>query len=70
MPKEGDSKYMVAMMITLLFVILSLLQAILLHQEKIGVCKSAGISQIRSNDFRHSCASLLVNNGANITVVT
>ena len=33
-------------------------------------CKPAGVSQIRSNDFRHSSASLLVNNGANITVVT
>lgn len=32
-------------------------------------CKLAGVPQIRIHDFRHSCASLLVNNGANITVV-
>ena len=32
-------------------------------------CKLAGVKQIRLHDFRHSCASLLVNNGANITVV-
>ncbi len=28
-----------------------------------------GVSQIGIHDFRHSCVSLLVNNGANITVV-
>lgn len=32
-------------------------------------CEIAGVPQIRIHDFRHSCASLLVNNGANITVV-
>lgn len=32
-------------------------------------CELAGVPQIRIHDFRHSCASLLVNNGANITVV-
>lgn len=32
-------------------------------------CALAGVPQIRIHDFRHSCASLLVNNGANITVV-
>ena len=32
-------------------------------------CELAGVSQIRIHDFRHFCASLLVNNGANITVV-
>lgn len=32
-------------------------------------CKLANVPQIRIHDFRHSCASLLVNNGANITVV-
>ena len=32
-------------------------------------CKLANVLQIRIHDFRHSCASLLVNNGANITVV-
>lgn len=29
----------------------------------------AGLKVIRIHDFRHSCASLLVNNGANITVI-
>lgn len=32
-------------------------------------CELAGVPQIRIHDFRHSCASLLVNSGANITVV-
>ena len=32
-------------------------------------CKLADVPQIRIHDFRHSCASLLVNNGANITLV-
>lgn len=27
------------------------------------------VPQIRIHDFRHSCASLLINNGANVTVV-
>lgn len=31
--------------------------------------KKAGIKQIRLHDFRHSCASLLINSGANITLV-
>lgn len=31
--------------------------------------KLAGVQQIRIHDFRHSCASLLINNGANVTVV-
>ncbi len=32
-------------------------------------CKLANVKQIRIHDFRHSCASLLINNGANITMV-
>ena len=28
-----------------------------------------GVKQIRIHDFRHSCCSLLINNGANITMV-
>ena len=32
-------------------------------------CTKAGLHQIRLHDFRHSCASLLINNGANITIV-
>lgn len=31
--------------------------------------KLAEVPQIKIHNFRHSCASLLVNNGANITVV-
>ena len=33
-------------------------------------CKLAGVKQIRIHDFRHSCASLLINKGANITLVS
>lgn len=32
-------------------------------------CKKANLKQIRIHDFRHSCASLLINNGANINEV-
>ena len=32
-------------------------------------CQLAELQQIRIHDFRHSCASLLINNGANVTVV-
>ena len=32
-------------------------------------CEKAGVKQIRLHDFRHSCASLLINNGANVTLV-
>lgn len=33
-------------------------------------CNKSGVKQIRLHDFRHSCASLLINEGANIQVVT
>ena len=33
------------------------------------ICEKANLKQIRIHDFRHSCASLLINNGANITMV-
>ena len=33
-------------------------------------CKKAGVKQIRIHDFRHSCASLLISKGANITLVS
>ena len=33
-------------------------------------CELAGLRQIRIHDFRHSCASLLINNGANVTLVS
>ncbi len=32
-------------------------------------CKEAGVKQIRIHDFRHSCASFLINYNANITLV-
>ena len=37
------------------------------HENK--NCKLAEVKQTRIHDFRHSCASLLINNGANITMV-
>lgn len=33
-------------------------------------CKLAKVKQIRIHDFRHSCASFLINNGANIVLVS
>lgn len=33
-------------------------------------CKLANIKQIRIHDFRHSCASLLINKGASISLVS
>lgn len=35
-----------------------------------AICKKAGLRKIRIHDFRHSCASLLINKGANITLVS
>lgn len=40
-----------------------------LRCHKNSICVKAGVKQIRLHDFRHSCASLLINNGANITIV-
>lgn len=34
-----------------------------------GTSSSAGLNVIRIHDFRHSCASLLINNGDNVTLV-
>ena len=39
------------------------------RNRKNKLCKQAELKQIRIHDFRHSCASLLINNGANITIV-
>lgn len=39
-------------------------------KKKNTYCKLAEVKQIRLHDFRHSCASLLINNGANITLVS
>ena len=40
-----------------------------LRLRKNLIAEKAGLRQIRIHDFRHSCASLLINNGANITMV-
>lgn len=40
-----------------------------LRRRKNENAKKSGVKQIRIHDFRHSCASLLINNGANITMV-
>lgn len=40
-----------------------------IRRRKIRNCKLANVKQIRTHDFRHSCASLLINNGADITLV-
>ncbi len=40
-----------------------------LRRKKNKIVELAGVKQIRIHDFRHSCASLLINNGASIMVV-
>lgn len=40
-----------------------------LRERKVKNCKLARVKEIRLHDFRHSCASLLINNNANITMV-
>ena len=40
-----------------------------LRDRKNLISKKAGVKQIRLHDFRHSCASLLISRGANITLV-
>lgn len=40
-----------------------------IRRRKNNNCVLAGVKQIRIHDFRHSCASLLINNGAYITLV-
>ena len=41
----------------------------MIRVRKNKLCELANLKQIRIHDFRHSCASLLINNGANITIV-
>ena len=41
----------------------------LLRDRKNKICDLAGVKRIRLHDFRHSCASLLISKGANITLV-
>ena len=38
--------------------------------KKNTYCKNANVKQIRIHDFRHSCASLLINRGASIALVS
>ncbi len=38
--------------------------------KKNNYCDKAGLRHIRIHDFRHSCASLLINQGASITLVS
>lgn len=38
--------------------------------KKNEYCKKANVKQIRIHDFRHSCASLLINQGASIALVS
>lgn len=45
------------------------LSANILRHKKNEFTKKAGVKQIRIHDFRHSCASVLINNGASIMVV-
>ena len=40
-----------------------------LRRRKNDLAAKAGLKQIRIHDFRHSCASLLINNGASIMIV-
>lgn len=59
-----------SMMITLLLAMLFLVASnTTITSRKNRNCKLANVPQIKIHDFKHSCASLLVNNGANITVV-
>lgn len=41
-----------------------------IQKKKNNYCTLAGVKQIRIHDFRHSCASLLINKGASIALVS
>ena len=41
-----------------------------IQMKKNKYCKLANVKQIRIHDFRHSCASFLINNGASIVLVS
>ncbi len=41
-----------------------------IQNRKNNNCKKANVKQIRIHDFRHSCASLLINQGASITLIS
>ena len=40
-----------------------------IYLRRIILATLAGLKVIRIHDFRHSCASLLINNGANVTLI-
>lgn len=40
-----------------------------IRRRKDRNCSLSGVKKIRIHDFRHSCASLLINNGGNITMI-
>ena len=40
-----------------------------LYLYRSNMADKAGLKRIRIHDFRHSCASLLINNAANVTLV-
>ena len=40
-----------------------------IYLRRTKLANFAGLKVIRIHDFRHSCASLLINNGANVTLV-
>lgn len=40
-----------------------------IRTHKVKNCNDSGVKEIRIHDFRHSCASLLINNGASINMV-
>lgn len=41
----------------------------ILRKRKVKNAQESGVKEIRIHDFRHSCASLLINNGATIMIV-
>ena len=40
-----------------------------IYDRRTKLAEAANLKSIRLHDFRHSCASLLINNGANVTLV-
>ena len=40
-----------------------------IYDRRTLIANKARLEPIRLHDFRHSCASLLINNGANFTLV-
>ena len=40
------------------------------RRRKKAIAKASNVREIRLHDFRHSCASLLINSGANVTLVS